>query len=114
VSQYTQVLGISTVPCETFKYESDPERAFYEIDTHKKYADLKFVFGWDQPLMSFYLQIHDAFALDPDENPVIWLGATQDTIMYDIDDFVKVAQRYGLQLTPEMRTGLYADRDDGR
>jgi hypothetical protein len=106
-------MGISKVPMETFDYESD-ERAMIETDTHQKWADLKFVYGWDQPLMSFYLQIHDAFVADFDANPVIWLGATKDTIMYDVEDFVRVAQRYGLQINHEMRVGLYADRDDGR
>lgn len=113
MSQYTMIMGVAPVSCETFKYESDPQLAMCTI-SGKKYADLKFVFGWDQPLMSYYLQIHDGFALDTDENPVIWLGATRDTQMYDLDDFKPVLRRYGLELKPEMYTGLYADRDDGR
>lgn len=96
-------------------YESDPGLS---QGTGKpkgqKWGDIKFVFGWDQPLMSFYLQMHDAFASDPDENPVVWLGATRETQMYEVEDLVRVAQRHDLVIDQELQTKLYGEKDDGK
>jgi len=73
----------------------------------------KWVVGWDQPLMSFYLQFYDDLAED-DDNPTIWLGATADTTMYDIEDISRVASKNGLRLGSQMLTTLYNDRDEGK
>jgi len=111
MSQHTVIRGISKVSEETyrldvFKAQSD--------DSDVKWADLKFMFGWDQPLMSFYLQVHDAFVKDADANPVVWLGATADTKMYEVEDLVKAAKKHGLEIDRTMQMTLYGDKDDGR
>lgn len=113
MSQHTVITGLSKVPCETFKYESDAAAADIQIDTHMKWADLKWVFGWDNPLQSFYLQIHDAFAEDYDANPVIWLGATEETKMPTVADLALTAVSYGLAISPAKQGMLQAEKDRG-
>lgn len=72
----------------------------------------KFVFGWDQPLQSFYLQKHDP-TRDEDEEIVVWLGATADTKMYEVEDLVHAAAKNGLRINHPMRVTLYGEKDDG-
>jgi hypothetical protein len=78
-----------------------------------KWHDLKFVFGWDQMLQSFYLQKHDAYIEDQDANPVVWLGATADTRMYEVEDLVNAARKHGLTIPYETQVKLYGEKDDG-
>lgn len=73
----------------------------------------KFVFGWDQPLMSFYLQVHDSTRAE-DEQIIAWLGADKDTIMYEVGDLVSAARKHGLLIDHSMRVTLYGEKDDGR
>lgn len=72
-----------------------------------------FVYGWDQPLMSFYFQKHD-FTRPRDEQVIVWLGATADTQMYEVEDLVRVAKRHGLYISHQERVKLYGEKDDGR
>lgn len=72
----------------------------------------KFVFGWDQPLMSFFLQVHDLTA-DEDEQIVAWLGATKDTQMYEVEDLALKARQHGLVIDIATRVDLYGEKDDG-
>jgi hypothetical protein len=72
----------------------------------------KWVFGWDQPLLTFYLQLHDG-DVEPDENPVIWLG-TQPRAIYEVEELVADAGRNGLDIPHSMRVTLYGDKDDGK
>lgn len=72
----------------------------------------KYVFGWDQPLMSFYLQVHDLIR-DEDDQIVVWLGSTADNKMYEVEDLVLAAHRHGLFIDAQMRTTLYGEKDDG-
>lgn len=111
MSQHTFVLGHREVPVKTYDYPSNPQAE--SVDPDNKWADIKFVYGWDQPLQSFYLQVHDAFVEDPDANPVIWLGATADTKMYEVEDLVRAGQKHGLQIDAHMRAKLYGEKDDG-
>lgn len=77
----------------------------------------KFVFGWDQHLMSFYLQVHDMIREEDDEeNPriVVWLGATADTQMYEVEDLARKARANGLVIDHTMRVTLYGEKDDGK
>jgi hypothetical protein len=79
-------------------------------------GEKKFVFGWDQMLMSFYLQAHDMTREEDDEeNPriIVWLGATPDTRMYEVEDLVKAAQKNDLVIDHSMRVKLYGEKDDG-
>lgn len=77
------------------------------------WEDRKWVFGWDQPLQSFYLQKHDALVEDPDENPVLWLGATSETEMYEVEHLVQVASEHGLEISRKMQITLYGEKDAG-
>lgn len=72
----------------------------------------RWVFGWDQPLMSFFLQLHNP-CLSEKKNPVIWLGATAKTSMYEVEDLVRAATKYGLPITPELQVKLYGEKDNG-
>lgn len=73
---------------------------------------MKWVFGWDQPLQSFYLQVHD-MNLPEDDRIVVWLGADKDSWMYEVEDLIKVANQHGLFLSREMQQALYQEKDDG-
>lgn len=72
----------------------------------------KFVFGWDQPLMSFYLQVHDLTRAE-DDQIVVWLGTNWDTKMYEMKDLVRKASQHGLFIEHPMRVKLYGEKDDG-
>lgn len=74
----------------------------------------KYVFGWDQPLQSFYLQIHDLTKDEDTEGRIpVWLGADPDTKMYEVEDLVRAGQKHGLYIPHARRTQLYAEKDDG-
>lgn len=74
----------------------------------------KYVFGWDQALMSFFLQVHDLTKDEDDEDRIpVWLGATKDTQMYEVEDLARAAARYGLNIHYSMRVTLYGEKDDG-
>ena len=77
-----------------------------------KKGSMKWVFGWDQPLRSFYLQVHD-LGLDPDENPIVWLGATPKTEMYEVEHLIQAAMENGLAIDHSYRPVLYQEKDDG-
>ena len=77
-------------------------------------GEKKYVFGWDHPLQSFYLQVHDLIREDPDENPVVWLGATAWTSMYEVEELVSAAQKHGLFIDRTLQAELYGEKDDGR
>jgi hypothetical protein len=72
----------------------------------------KVVFGWDQPLMTFYFQVHDG-DVSEDDNPVVWLG-TKPQEIYEVEDLVRVAKRNGFYISHETRVKLYGEKDDGR
>lgn len=74
-------------------------------------ANRKYVFGWDQPLLSFWLQVHDK-NLSEEENPVVWLG-TAGSEMYDVEDLIREASKRGLFIDSETQTQLFRDKDDG-
>jgi hypothetical protein len=70
----------------------------------------KFVFGWDQPLQSFYLQVHD-LSKSEEEQIMMWLG-TGDTVMYEVEELVRTAFVLGCDIPYETRVKLYAEKDD--
>lgn len=74
---------------------------------------MKFVFGWDQPLMSFFLQVHNT-TLPEEEQIVAWMGATAKTTMYEIEDLVREARKHGLRIDHTTRVKLYGEKDGGR
>lgn len=73
----------------------------------------KFVFGWDHPLESFYLQVHDSTRPE-DEQIITWLGADPATQMREIQDLCQEARKEGLYINYEMRRTLHGEKDDGR
>ena len=75
-------------------------------------GEKRFVFGWDQPLQSFFLQVHDLIRGE-EGDPEVWLGADKDTTMYEIEDLVRAAQKHGLVIDRSMQTTLYGEKDDG-
>lgn len=77
------------------------------------HTDRKWMFGWDQPLQSFFLQVHDLSVSDEDDQIVVWLGADKDTIMYEVEDLVREAKKHGLDIPYEARLALYREKDDG-
>lgn len=86
------------------------------MSTHITYDEpFKFVFGWDQPLQSFYLQKHDTTLKEEnDEDPiVVRLGADKDSIMYEVEDLVFAARKHGLIIDHETSVKLYGEKDDG-
>lgn len=79
-----------------------------------KQEEKKYVFGWDWPLMSFYLQVHDLIRADREANPVVWLGATADTQMHEVEHLVQAAAQHGLNIDHSTQAELYKDKDYGR
>jgi copper oxidase (laccase) domain-containing protein len=76
-------------------------------------GDRRFVFGWDQPLMSFFLQVYDRTRKEDDQT-VAWLGASAETQMYEVEELVQAASEHGLEIEHAMQIQLYGERDDGR
>jgi hypothetical protein len=83
----------------------------YEITNDKG----KWEFGWDPPLLTFFLQLSDPELekSDPDANPVIWEGSRPCEI-YEVDDLVRRARREGLDIPHGTQVALYGDKDEGR
>lgn len=72
----------------------------------------KWVFGWDHPLQSFYLQVHDLTI--PEEDRIItWFGADSKTEMYEVEDLHRVAMENGLGLDHSYQVMLHQEKDDG-
>jgi len=74
-------------------------------------ATMKWVFGWDQPLQSFYLQVHN-LVLPKDDQIVAWLGATPDSKMYEVEDLIREAKNHGLAIDPSYQPILYREKDE--
>lgn len=71
----------------------------------------KYVFGWDQPLQTFFLQVHDLTRAE-DEQIVEWLGG-RPYEMYEVEQLARMANRHGLDISYEKRVDLYAEKDLG-
>lgn len=72
------------------------------------------MFGWDQMLQSFFLQVHDLTIPEEDDRIVVWLGGANNSIMYEVDDLVREAKKNGLDIPHETQVKLYGEKDDGR
>jgi hypothetical protein len=86
-----------------------------EVSRHvvvNKKGSRKWVFGWDQPLQSFYLQVHD-LSLPEDDRIVTWLGADAQTQMYEVEHLVQAASEHGLAIDHRYQVMLYGEKDDG-
>jgi copper oxidase (laccase) domain-containing protein len=71
-----------------------------------------FAFGWDQPLMSFFLQVFDITRPENDQI-IVWLGSTNETKMYEVEDLVREANKHGLTIDYPTQVKLYGEKDDG-
>jgi len=104
-----------------YLFTSDDDPQINAIDQRKGFVSqhivqdeqFKFVFGWDQPLQSFYLQKHDP-TREEDDRIIVWLGATVDTTMYEVEDLVRMARKHGLRIDYSTRVKLYGERDHGQ
>lgn len=73
------------------------------------------VFGWDQPLQSFFLQVHHLDAPEDHEDRCQYVvGASADTHCYEVEDLVRVAKSRDLYIPLETQTDLYLEKDEGR
>ena len=103
-----------------YLFTSDDDPQINAIDQRKGFVSqhivqdeqFKFVFGWDQPLQSFYLQKYDP-TREEDDRIIVWLGATVDTTMYEVEDLVRMARKHGLRIDYSTRVKLYGERDHG-
>ena len=69
------------------------------------------VFGWDPPLRTFFLQ---RFSPGEDEVADFWLGGEPNTYMREVEDLVREAHRCGLHIDYTHQVLLYGDQHDGR
>jgi len=75
------------------------------------------VFGWDPPLQSFFLQRY-VFNTEDEapgiwSGPAIWLGADKETHMPKVSDLMVAAEKHGFDLKPPMRKLCFNDKKDG-
>jgi len=79
----------------------------------ENWEDIKWVFGWDQMLMTFYLQKHDGNRPDEDDRIILWLGAGAESKMYEVEELVAAARKHGLDISHELQVELYREKDEG-
>lgn len=75
-------------------------------------GNMKYVFGWDQALQSYFFQVHDT-ELDEESNPIYWYGAASAFPLYELEDLTAVMEKHGIKVDPEMSATLYLDKDEG-
>jgi hypothetical protein len=70
--------------------------------------------GWDQPLMSFFIDIYDPRV--DDDMPAVSKGMLDGTQLYGFADLLKVLADLGIEdcIPDECRRELFMDRDLGR
>lgn len=68
--------------------------------------------GWDHPMQTFFVQVYDKRLKDTDDELIVWRG-TKLRDLYEVDDVRRVVGRYA-ELTADMGSTLYGDKDDGR
>lgn len=75
---------------------------------------LKIIVGWDHPMMTFFIQVINREKEDKgyDDKHVYWAGLKLREI-YEVEDLVRHARPYG-NISYELRTTLYGDKDEGR
>lgn len=73
---------------------------------------VKFMFGWDQPLQSFFLQVHDT-TRDEDDQIIARYGATLGTRLYEVEDLVRVARGHDLEIGHNVQVDLFREKDEG-
>ncbi len=71
------------------------------------------VFGWDPPLKSFFLQLHD-YTRPEDEQIILWLGADRTSMMHNVRDLVHTAHDHGFLIDQGKRQILQDDLMENR
>lgn len=85
----------------------------HEVDSED--GSRKWVFGWDQPLQSFFLQVHHLDAPEDHEDRCRYVaGASSDTTLYEVEELVALTKKNGLYIPLETQTDLYLEKDEGR
>lgn len=93
--------------------DDDPEPRKDVVSQHIRVeGNTKYMFGWDQPLMSYYLQVHDLTL--PEDDQMTAMFGTAKTQMYEVEDLVRVAKKHGLRIPYTTRVALYREKDDGQ
>ena len=90
----------------------------HEVDT--KNPQYQAFVGWDHPLLTFFVQVYDRVKLDddiaetydPDNALFFWKGSSLREI-YEIEDLERISKPY-VKLSPEIKSTLYGDRDEGK
>ncbi len=74
----------------------------------------KVIVGWDHPLQTFFMQVIDRAeeAAGSDDKIIEWLGCTPRE-MYEVDHLSRCLAPYA-DLSPQMGSTLYGDKDEGR
>lgn len=73
----------------------------------------KYVFGWDPPLRTFFLQVHDTTR--PEEEQItVWLGATPETEIHEVEQLVQMASEHDLDMPYRIQVELEEDKDQNR
>lgn len=74
----------------------------------------KVIVGWDHPLQTFFAQVKSSLLeeTDPDDPFLLWVGCSLREI-YEVEDLARALRKYA-ELTPDMRSILYGDKDEGR
>lgn len=70
---------------------------------------IRWVVGWNQKFLSFFLTKHDK-SLEDSENPVVQLGSHLREIP-DADGLFVLANMVGFDIPQDLRAQLYLDRD---
>lgn len=73
---------------------------------------MRYVFGWDQPLQSFFYQVHDT-TRDEYAQIVAQMGTTADTVLPEVTDLVRAAAENGLLIGATTKGQLQAEKDRG-
>jgi hypothetical protein len=68
--------------------------------------------GWDHPLQTYFVQVYLVTEPDDDKKLFHWRG-TNLRELYEIDDLRRALGRYA-ELTAQMGSTLYGDKDEGR
>jgi hypothetical protein len=77
-------------------------RHWFTVEPH-----LKVIVGWDPPLQTFFGQVHDLQPQDPDDNPVLWVGAGPPQLI-SVAELEEALKDY-CTISPELRATLEAD-----
>ena len=72
------------------------------------------IVGWDHPLLTFFFQVIDKRLENSDDKDkfVVWRGFAPREL-YEVDDVRRIVGRYA-ELTADMASTLYGDKDEGR